>query len=66
MSKLMVSPLAVTEKGEPVVPPFILTTDWSMMLPTYAALVAVFVTALFAVNRSILRLDLHKISRMEE
>ena len=65
MSRLMVSPLAVTERGEPVVPPFILTTDWSMMLPTYAALIAVFLAALFVVNRTILRLDLHEISRAE-
>ena len=65
MSRLIVSPLAVTETGEPLVPPFILTTDWGMMLPAYAALGAVFLAALLAVNRSVLRLDLQSISRLE-
>ena len=64
-SRLMVSSLAVTETGDRVVPPFILTTDWSLMLPTYAALIAVFLAALFVLNRTMLRLDLHTISRVE-
>ena len=65
MSRLIVSPLAVTEKGEPLIPPFILTTDWSMMLPAYGALAAIFLVALLAVNRSALHLDLQSISRTE-
>ena len=64
MSRLMVSPLAVTETGDPVVPPFILTTDWSLMLPTLVVILAVFVGALFTLNRSISRLDLHTVARM--
>ena len=64
-SRLMVSSLAVTETGDRVVPPFILTTDWSLMLPTYAALIAVFLAALYVLNRTMLRLDLHTISRVE-
>ena len=65
MSRLIVSPLAVTERGEPLIPPFILTTDWSMMLPAYGALTAIFLGALLAVNRSALHLDLQSISRTE-
>ena len=66
MSSLMVSSLAVTESGEQVVPPFIVMTDWSLMLPTYTALIVVFLAALFVLNRSIGRLDLHTIARVGE
>ena len=65
MSRLMVSSVAVTETGDQAVPPFILTTDWGLMLPTYAALLAIFLAALYAVNRSIQRLDLNAASRAE-
>ena len=63
MSRLMVSPLAVTETGNPVVPPFILTTDWSMLLPTYVALLGIFSVSLFVLNRSVSRIDLHTATR---
>ena len=65
MSRIMVSSLAVTSEGKEVVPPFILTTDWSFMLPIYAALVAIFLAALYSLNRNIRSLDLHEISRVE-
>ncbi len=65
MSTLMVESLAVTENGAPVVPPFILTTDWGFLLPIYAVLVTIFVVALLWLARSMLRLDLQKISRVE-
>ena len=65
MSRLMVSSVAVTETGDQAVPPFILTTDWGLMLPTYAALLAIFLAALYAVSRSIQRLDLNAVSRAE-
>ncbi len=65
MSRIMVSALAVTSSGFPVVPPFILTTDWSIMGPLYVALCAVFVGALYVVNRGITRIDLYSISRLE-
>ena len=64
MAALMASPLTVTETGEQVVPPFILTTNWQLMLPTYAALIAVFLAAQVALNRSIGRLDLVAIARL--
>ena len=65
MSRLMVSTLAVTEAGEPVLPPFILMTDWSLMAPTYVGLVGILIGALYVLSRSIGRLDLHVISRVE-
>ena len=64
MTGLMVSPLTVTATGEQVVPPFILTTSWQLMLPTYAALVAIFLATQVALNRSISRMDLVGIASM--
>lgn len=65
MSRTMVSVVSVTETGDRVVPPFLLMTDWGVMLPTYAALIATFVAVLFVLNRGIGRLDLQAISRGE-
>ena len=65
MSNIMVSALAVTENGRPVVPPFILTTDWGFMLPIYAALVVTFVGALLWLSRSVSRVNIHELSRLE-
>ncbi len=65
MSNIMVSALAVTEDGLPVVPPFILTTDWEFMAPTYAALVVTFVGALLWLSRSVSRVNIHEMSRLE-
>ena len=65
MSDIMVSALAVTEDGRPVVPPFILTTDWGFMGPIYVALVATFVGALMWLARSVSRVNVHELSRLE-
>ncbi len=65
MSNIMVSALAVTEDGYPVVPPFILTTDWEFMVPIYGALVVTFVGALLWLARSVSRVNIHELSRME-
>ena len=65
MSGIMVSALAVTENGSPVVPPFILTTDWTFMAPIYVTLVATFVAALLWLSRSATRIDIHELSRLE-
>lgn len=66
MSRLMVAPLAVSDIGQPIIPPFILITDWSMMIPTYAAIIAVFVTTLFILYRSIGRTKLFELARGAE
>ena len=65
MSTAMVSSVAVTETGGRVTPPFTLVTDWSFMVVIYAAMIVIFAAALYALTRSMLRLDLRAISRSE-
>ena len=65
MSNIMVSALAVTENGSPVVPPFILTTDWAFMVPIYVVLVVTFVGALLWLARAVSRVNVHEMSRLE-
>ena len=65
MSNIMVSAVAVTENGLPVVPPYILTTDWFFMGAIYAALIFIFVAALLWLARSVARVNLHEMTRME-
>ena len=66
VSELMVSPLAVTESGESVVPPFILRTDWWIMGPTYAMFTAIFAGSAALLMRGMTRLDLQAIARAGE
>ena len=66
MSRLAVSPLAITEAGSPVTPPFILVTNWFVMAPTFVALVTVFGTAVYLLHRGIGELDLRVVSRFGE
>lgn len=65
MSDLMVSSVAVTENGRQVVPPFILETDLSFLVPLYAVLVGIFALAVFRLTQSMRNLDFHAISRLE-
>ena len=65
MSALMVSSVSVTETGQQVVPPFILTTDWTFMAAIFVALIGIFLAALYRLTRGMLHLDLHTISRVE-
>ena len=65
MSRIMVSSVAVTDTGQRVVPPFILTTDWGFMIPIYVVLAAIFLGGLYRLVRAMLRLDLRSISRVE-
>ncbi len=64
-SAMMVTPLVVTETGRAVVPPFHLLTNWALMAPTYAALTLVLAAALFILARSVWRLNLGSITRLE-
>ena len=64
-SSLMVSPLAIGENGESVVPPFQMLTNWSLMIPTYSAIAIVLFSALFILSRRIGRLNLGSITRTE-
>ena len=63
MSRLMVTPLAVSDIGQSIVPPFILVTDWSLMLPTYAMILAIFMTVMLVLYRSIGRTKLFELAR---
>ena len=65
MSTLLVSSVAVTETGDKVIPPFVLETDWSFMIPIYIILVGIFLGALFRLNWSLRKVNLQSISRME-
>ncbi len=65
MSRIMVSTLAVTETGDPVIPPFVLSTQWGFMAPAYAALVGLIALALLAAHRAASRMRLGEVSRME-
>ena len=66
MSRLIVAPLAVTETGHAVVPPFILMTDWSLMLPTLVAVAGLFLVALAILGRGVAQLDLNTVARGAE
>ena len=64
-SAMMVTPLVVTETGRAVVPPFHLLTNWALMGSTYAALALVLAAALLILGRSMRRIHLGSITRLE-
>ena len=65
MSSIMVSSVAVTELGDPVVPPFVMMTDWPMLAIIYATTASIFLLSTLALARSMRNLELHSISRLE-
>ena len=66
MSALMVSPLAITDMGDPVVPPFLLSTNWAVMLPAYLALAGLFVVSWLVLSRGMNRAELASLARAGE
>lgn len=64
-TNLMVSSVAVSETGERSVPPFVLITDWTLMLPTYGVLLGIFVVAVTLLTLAARRLDVNAIERVE-
>jgi putative ABC transport system permease protein len=66
MSDLLVSSVAVTEDGRQVVPPFILQTDWVFMGIIYLILIGIFAASIYRLNRSMIHLNFHSVSRVEE
>ena len=66
MSKLMVAPLAITENGQPVVPPFVLITDWGLLAPVLASVIIIFIVSLAIIGRSIAKVDLGTLARGTE
>ena len=65
MSRLTVSSVALTDGGGRVLPPFILTTEWSIMGSVYGALGAIFLVSLLTLGRRMARLDLRGLSIRE-
>ena len=61
MSRFMVTSLEVSEEGEEILPPFLLTTDWAFMVPVYALMIAIVVVALLNLNRGFGRLQLNEV-----
>ena len=62
----MVSPLAVDELGESVIPPFVLVTDWGVMVAVYCVIGLICVSVLAVVGRSIGRTKLFELARGAE
>ena len=65
MSSIMVSSVAVTEVGDPVIPPYVMVTDWPMLAVIYAVTASIFLLSTLALARSMRSLELHSISRLE-
>ncbi len=64
LSRIMMPFLQVTEKGETVVPPFVLVTDWSTIGIAYAILTIAFVVTISLVVLFFSRVALHRALRM--
>ena len=65
MSRIIVSAVAVAESGGGALPPVILTTDWTLIAPLYAATAAIIAAGAIAFGSPALSADLRRISRME-
>ncbi len=66
MSNILVSGMAVTETGAPVLPPFVLTIRWSLLAATYLAMLLVFGAALYWISRTVIRADMYELANMED
>jgi hypothetical protein len=66
MSRSLVSSLSVTETGQPIVPPFVITIDWAILLMNYITLGLIFMATLYLVNRKITRIKLHTFREIQD
>jgi hypothetical protein len=64
LSRIMMPFLQLTEKGEAVVPPFILVTDWPTISVAYVILSVAFVATMSLVVLFFSRVALHRALRM--
>jgi hypothetical protein len=48
-----------------VIPPYVMITDWPMLALIYAVTASIFLLSTLALARSMRRLELHSISRLE-
>ena len=53
MTRLMLSPLSLTETGETLVPPFQSATNWGLLVPMVMAIIVVFLVALAILGRNV-------------
>ena len=65
LRNVLVSAVAITERGAPVLPPFVIMTNWAFMGPLYVALVMVFSAALYYLTRSASGDDISKVTRIQ-
>ena len=65
MSNLLVSAVAVTDRGDPVIPSFIISTNWSFMVPVFIVMIAFFIISMYFLIRSMFNKDLQTISRWD-
>ena len=66
LSRIMLPFLEVTELGQPVIPPFIVSMDWSLLAQTYAILIGAFLVASIASVWFFSRLALYSALRIGE
>ena len=66
MSRLMVAPLAVTETGDRLVPPFILVTDWAVLGPMYVCIIGIMLAMLVVTGYITVRRDLATALKLDE
>ncbi len=65
MSRLMVASVSFTETGQSAAPPFVLATDWGLLLATYAALGVVLLAAVAALIARSSRVGLAALARAD-
>ncbi|MEE9277763.1 MAG: FtsX-like permease family protein, partial [Dehalococcoidia bacterium] len=63
---LMIEFLGVTERGEEVIPPLVLVTDWTTIGVAYGILAAVFLVTIAAVVAINARVAVHRVLRLGE
>ena len=66
LSRILLPFLEITELGQPVIPPFIVTLDWSLLAQTYAILIGAFLVASVASVWFFSRLALYSALRIGE
>ena len=66
MSGIMVSSVALTDGGQPVLPPSRLIIDWALLAPAYFGLAVIFLVSLMILERTLKRLDLQAIARSDQ
>lgn len=64
MSRMVVSSVVIVSPDD-VLPPYTAITDWTFMLPTYTGLLVIILASFAVLLRSVRKIDLQTISRVE-